>query len=80
MNNNLTEMQCKNAEPSYKPYKLFDGKGLYLEVTPKSSKLWRLKFHHLNRERRLALGSYPEITLKKRLFVACLIYPFETKF
>ena len=62
--NNLTEVQCKNAKPSYKPYKLFDGKGLYLEVTPKSSKLWRLKFHHLNKERRLAIGSYPETPLK----------------
>ena len=37
-------MQVKNAKPKAKPYKLADGGGLYLEITPAGSKLWRMKF------------------------------------
>lgn len=63
--NRLTETTCRNAKPTHKPYKLFDGAGLYLEVTAKGSKLWRLKYYFLNREKRLALGPYPIISLKE---------------
>jgi len=61
----LTEMQCRNAKPKEKAYKLFDGRGLYLEVTPKGSKLWRLKYYYLGKEKRLAMGAYPYVTLKE---------------
>jgi hypothetical protein len=37
-------MRVKNAKPTAKPYKLADGGGLYLEVTPSGSKFWRMKF------------------------------------
>ncbi len=40
----LTQLQVRNAKPRDKVYKLADGGGLYLEVTPKGSKLWRMKF------------------------------------
>ncbi len=63
--NKLTETQCKNAKPSVKAYKLFDGAGLYLEITVNGSKLWRQKYYYLNKEKRLALGSYPTISLKQ---------------
>ncbi len=60
----LGDVQVKNAKPKDKPYKLFDGGGLYLEVMPTGSKLWRMKFKQANgKESRLALGSYPEISL-----------------
>lgn len=39
----LTAKDCETAKPKEKAYKLFDGGGLYLEVKPPNSKLWRLK-------------------------------------
>ncbi len=58
----LTDVQVKTAKE--KSYKLADGGGLYLEVMPTGSKLWRMKFKQTNgNESRLAFGSYPEITL-----------------
>lgn len=60
----LTDTQIKNAKPKDKPFKLFDGGGLYLEVNPIGSKLWRMKFKQASgKEGRLAFGSYPEVTL-----------------
>src|SRR5690606_4269000 len=40
-----------------------DGRGLYLEVTPTGRRYWRLKYRHAGKEKRLALGVYPEVTL-----------------
>lgn len=59
----LTDKTIKNAKPQDKAYKLFDGGGLYLEVTAGGSKLWRLKYHYLGKEKRISLGHYPLITL-----------------
>lgn len=60
----LTDAQIKNAKPKAKAYKLSDGGGLYLEVMPTGSKLWRMKFTRANgKESRLAFGRYPEISL-----------------
>ncbi|RFP23893.1 integrase arm-type DNA-binding domain-containing protein [Duganella sp. BJB476] len=62
----LTALQVKNAKPKEKPYKLFDGGGLYLEVAPTGSRIWRLKYRQLNgKENRLSFGPYPEITLQE---------------
>ena len=62
----LSEMQVRNAKPKDKPYKLFDGGGLYLEVAPTGSRIWRLKFRQANgKENRLTFGPYPEITLQE---------------
>ena len=59
-------MQVKNAKPQDKPYKLFDGGGLYLEVTPLGSKLWRMKFRQANgKENRLSFGKYPDVSLEQ---------------
>jgi integrase len=46
------------------PGKHFDGGGLYLEVTPAGGRYWRLKYRHGGKERRLAFGVYPEVSLK----------------
>jgi len=59
----LTDQACKTAKPKQRAYKLSDGGGLYLEVTPQGSKLWRLKYRFLDKEKKLAIGSYPIITL-----------------
>lgn len=61
----LTDTAIRAAKPAEKPIRLFDGGGLYLEVAPSGSKLWRLKYRHLGREKRLAIGIYPEVGLKE---------------
>lgn len=59
----LNDRACKSAEVREKPYKLADGGGLYLEVMPTGSKCWRLKYRFNGKEKRLALGVYPVVTL-----------------
>lgn len=60
----LTAIQVKNAKPRAKSYKLADGGGLYLEVMPTGSMLWRMKFKQANgSESRLSFGSYPEVSI-----------------
>ena len=62
----LSAIRIKNAKSQEKPYKLFDGDGLYLEVMPIGSKLWRLKFQKPNgKESRMSLGTFPEISLEQ---------------
>lgn len=53
----LSDKTCKTAKPKEKPYKLFDGNGLFLEVLPTGKKLWRLKYRHLGKESRISFGS-----------------------
>jgi len=60
----ITDVLIKSARPSGKALRLFDGGGLYLEVVPSGSKYWRLKYRYAGREKRLALGVYPETGLK----------------
>ncbi len=60
----LTDAAIRNAKPDDKPRKLADGKGLYLLVTPSGGKLWRLKYRYAGREKLLALGQWPEVSLK----------------
>lgn len=59
----LTNTQCQNAKPKEKPYKLSDGGGMYLEVMPNGSKYWRQKYRWMGKEKRLALGVFPTVTL-----------------
>lgn len=61
----LTELKCKNAKPQQKPVRLSDSGGLYIEVMPNGSKYWRLKYRHLGKEKRLALGVYPSVSLSE---------------
>jgi len=61
----LTDTQIKYAKPKEKDYKLFDGGGLYLLVTKRDSKLWRLKYKFDGKEKLLSLGAYPSISLAK---------------
>ena len=59
----LTNTACINAKPKEKPYKLADGGGMYLEITPSGGKLWRLKYRFGGKEKLLSLGKYPQTTL-----------------
>lgn len=59
----LTDLQCRSAKPRDKPYKLGDSLGLFLLVQPTGGKLWRLKYRIAGREKKLALGTYPEVPL-----------------
>jgi integrase len=61
----LTDLLVRAAKPREKLYKLSDSKGLYLQVEPNGSKLWRLKYRFNGKERRLAFGVYPEVTLSR---------------
>jgi integrase len=60
----LTDIQVRNAKPAEKARKLFDERGLYLEVSPKGGKWWRFKYRFGGKEKRLSLGVYPDISLK----------------
>ena len=54
----LNDMNCRNAKPKNKPYKLTDGKGLYLEVKPNGIKAWRYRFEVGGNESVFAIGEY----------------------
>lgn len=61
----LSDVAARAAKPREKPYKLAAGGGLYLEVMPTGARYWRLKYRFAGREKRLAIGVYPEVTLKE---------------
>lgn len=60
----LSDLSIRNAKPSDKPYKLPDEKGLFLLVHPNGSKYWRQKYRFNGKEKLLAFGLYPDISLK----------------
>lgn len=59
----LTDAKIKSLKPREKPYKVADYGGLYVEVSPTGSRLWRLKFRFEGREKRLSFGAYPAVPL-----------------
>ena len=64
----LSEIACKKAScPPDRPHaRLADEKGLYLEVTQAGGKYWRWKYRFMGKEKRLALGVYPDVTLRQK--------------
>ncbi|SEH06685.1 tyrosine-type recombinase/integrase [Candidatus Venteria ishoeyi] len=60
----LTDIQIRNVKPKDKPYKLSDGKGLYLLIN-KAGKYWRYGYRFSGKQKTLALGVYPETTLQQ---------------
>jgi len=59
----LTDTACRNLKPSATPYKKSDGGGLRLFVKPNGSKLWQLAYRFAGKEKTLAIGPYPVVTL-----------------
>lgn len=59
----LTDVAIRKAKPSDKTTRLFDGGGLYLEISPAGGKWWRYKYRIEGKEKRLSLGTYPDTSL-----------------
>ena len=57
------QRKFSNVSDQDKPYRLYDEQGLYLEVQPNGGRYWRLNYRFLGKEKRLALGVYPEVGL-----------------
>ena len=60
----LTDATIRKAKPREKQYKRFDGRGLFLVVTPKGGKWWRFKYRFDGKEKLISLGTYPDVSLK----------------
>ncbi len=61
----LTVRELDAAKPAAKPYKLSDAHGLCLLINPSGSKLWRYRYSFEGKEKMMALGEYPLVTLTK---------------
>lgn len=61
----LTEVKIKSIKASGKIERFYDDRGLYLELSKAGGKLWRWKYRFDGKEKRLALGSWPEVSLKE---------------
>jgi Arm DNA-binding domain len=59
----LTASAVKGSQPKEKDYKLYDEKGLFLLVKANGAKYWRMKYRSSGKEKLLALGVFPEVTL-----------------
>jgi integrase len=59
----LTAAKVNKSKPRMKQYKLADSEGMYLLITPNGSKYWRLKYRFNKKEKTLALGVYPKVSL-----------------
>lgn len=60
----LSNTAIRNAKPGEKSRKIFDGRGLYLEIAPSGGKWWRLKYRFDGKDKRISLGIYPDVSLK----------------
>ncbi len=59
----LSDIKVRKAKPTAKPYKMADGDGMFLYVHTNGSKYWRFKYRFAGKEKLLALGVYPEVSL-----------------
>src|SRR6187431_2250895 len=60
----LTDTAIRSAKPQAKAIKIFDGGGLYIEISPAGGKWWRCKYRFGGKEKRLSFGVYPDVSLK----------------
>jgi hypothetical protein len=66
----LTDVKIRKAKAADKPYKLTDGGGLHVYVTPAGGKLWRLRYELERKEKLLSIGPYPSVGLAEAREVA----------
>lgn len=59
----LTDLEVKNAKPKERPFKLNDGKGLILHISPTGKKTWRYRYKIIGKESVIVIGEYPDMTL-----------------
>jgi integrase len=59
----LSDTQIRKSKPGPKPYKLSDGGGLYLWITPAGGKLWRWNYRHSRKQKTMTFGKYPDVSL-----------------
>lgn len=59
----LSDTAIRALKPTAKPYKMYDREGLFLLVNPGGSKLWRWRYHFMRKEKLMALGEYPVVSL-----------------
>ena len=59
----LTELKIKSLKPQEKSYRVYDERGLYLQISPSGGKLWRYKYSFDSKEKLLSFGSWPEVKL-----------------
>ncbi len=83
----LTDSAIRNLKPLRKTQRVFDGGGLYLEVSPSGGKWWRFKYRFMGKEKRISVGVYPDVGLRKarelrdeyRKLVAADVDPSENR-
>jgi integrase len=61
----LTDIQVRSMKPDAKPFRKSDGGGLFVEVRPNGSKLWRMAYRHDGKQKLLSFGAYPDTTLAR---------------
>jgi hypothetical protein len=61
----LSDLAIRRAKPQEKPYRIYDSMGLYIEIKPSGGKLWHYKYRFSGKEKRLALGRYPDVPLQE---------------
>ncbi|MCR4145341.1 tyrosine-type recombinase/integrase [Alcaligenes faecalis] len=61
--NTLTDSQCRAAQATDKPQKLFDGGGLHLWISSKGAKVWRMAYRFEGKQKTMSFGAYPEVGL-----------------
>jgi len=59
----LSDAKIRKAEPGEKPYRLYDGDGVYILIMPNGGKLWRFKYRFAGKEKLISLGTYPDVSL-----------------
>lgn len=61
----LTDTKIRSLKGREKQYKVADGRGLFLVITPTGSKYWRFRYRFADREKLLAIGIYPDVSLSE---------------
>lgn len=73
----LSDTALRTLKPLDKLYRRYDQRGLYIEISPNGSKLWRFKYRFQGKEKRLSLGRYPQVSLssarRKQEEARCLL-------